>query len=280
MRFGTVQKSYFGASDGAYSLVTKREVYDSQITLTGEEVELAISHFGSSGIHTGPVKSDREAASKKFLLYTASGETEEISANLVFPKPSNSELRLYLSKKSFMPKEGQIWFIYVTGRRLCIGAMDEMRWRSLGRDDAEDDHYISSIYNEIKLPQYIEKSGSLILRRDPRLALKRFKAVKYKCEADPSHSLFIARATGLPFLEAHHLLPLRYQNDFTSSLDIEENIVALCPHCHRLIHHATVDMTKLLLDSLFKRHRGLNNHFNIDSSALYRLYNCEDILAS
>ncbi len=277
MRFGVVQKSFFRASDGAYSRVTQREVYDSQITLTGEEVDLVTAYFGNEGIHNGPVKSNPKAALKTFHLYSQSGGITEIKANLVFPKPSKSELRLYLSKRTFMPETGQIWFIFIADERLCIGAMNEERWRSLGRDDVDDDTYISDIYDEVRQPEYIEKSGGLILQRDPRLALVRFKAVKYRCEADPTHMLFTARATGFPFLEAHHLLPLKYQRHFPSSLDMQENIVALCPHCHRLIHHATVDQTRPLLDALFERHNGLQKRFNIDAAHLYRLYNCEDI---
>ncbi len=58
----------------------------------------------------------------------------------------------------------------------------------------------------------------------------------YQCEYDPSHVTFIGKSTGLPFVEAHHLIPMKNQPEYEYSLDIEANIVALCPNCHRKIH--------------------------------------------
>ena len=43
----------------------------------------------------------------------------------------------------------------------------------------------------------------------------------------------------LQFVEVHHLIPMEKQNDFEDSLDVPENIVALCPNCHRKIHLAS-----------------------------------------
>ena len=37
-------------------------------------------------------------------------------------------------------------------------------------------------------------------------------------------------------MEAHHLIPLNAQDDFDNSLDVDANIVCLCPNCHRKLH--------------------------------------------
>jgi 5-methylcytosine-specific restriction enzyme A len=53
MRFRQFHNDFFDSIDGAYSLVTQREFYDSQITLTDAEAEMVINHFGK--ITTFPV---------------------------------------------------------------------------------------------------------------------------------------------------------------------------------------------------------------------------------
>jgi 5-methylcytosine-specific restriction protein A len=179
-----------------------------------------------------------------------------------------------------MPEANSIWFIFVSNNELCIGAMPEEKWRSLGREDNDDDEYIANIYNEPKQPQQTQAAGGLIWKRDPQLAIARFKLANYRCEFDPGHKLFISRSTGQPFLEAHHLLPMKYQHGFKDSLDIKDNIVALCPFCHRLIHHATVKETRPLLDNLIASRQSLVQKFKINQIVLYRFYNCEEILAN
>ncbi len=280
MRFGPVQKSFFNATDGAYSIVTEREVYDSQITLTGEEVELVQKHFGSAGIHHGNVRSNKEAALKTFTIYKQGAATKQIQLNLVFCKDDKSELRLYLRGKVFKPSPKSIWFLFLSNGALVIGAMAEDQWRSLGREDIDDDDYIADIYQEPKPIQYVQSSAGLIFKRDPKLAVIRFKLANYKCEINSEHKLFKSRATGLPFLEAHHLLPIKYQQTFKDSLDVKENIVALCPFCHRLIHHATVSETRPLLDNLIVSRSAISKRFKVSQTMLYRFYNCEDILAN
>ena len=47
---------------------------------------------------------------------------------------------------------------------------------------------------------------------------------------------------GTQYLEAHHLIPMKAQKDFLSeniNLDRLENIVALCPNCHKAVHYGT-----------------------------------------
>jgi len=39
------------------------------------------------------------------------------------------------------------------------------------------------------------------------------------------------------FTEAHHLIPMSFQKDFLPiNSDRKENIISLCPTCHRAIH--------------------------------------------
>ena len=45
-------------------------------------------------------------------------------------------------------------------------------------------------------------------------------------------------------MEGHHLVPLEYQDLFNESLYFVDNIVSLCPTCHREIHYAYLQEKK------------------------------------
>jgi len=88
-------------------------------------------------------------------------------------------------------------------------------------------------------PEYVTQRGRQKLKLKPEIAAYCLKQAKYKCGVDVSHTTFISRITANNYVEAHHLVPLRYQYIFRKSLDNPANIIALCPNCHRLLHHAT-----------------------------------------
>lgn len=82
-------------------------------------------------------------------------------------------------------------------------------------------------------------------------AKKAILLANYKCEYDQSHTHFTSKVTGQNYVEAHHLVPMEYQNRFTYSLDVEANIISLCPICHKLIHHATLEEKKQVIEKLY-----------------------------
>jgi 5-methylcytosine-specific restriction protein A len=128
MRFGIGLLQRFDAEDGAWSVVTPREEYDSQLTVTGEEEAVIEEYFGKDTIHIGRVGLDPARAAKEFSLHPAG---TSIHLNLVFPKPTKRELRLYLSlKRKFKPAALDIWFIYCREDRLFIGFMSQKTWDS------------------------------------------------------------------------------------------------------------------------------------------------------
>lgn len=130
MKFKSIHKQYFNASEGTYSIVTERENFDSQITITGSEADLVIKYFGNDELHVGKVSLNPDLSTKKFLLYP---RFKEVNLNVVFPKPNKKELRLYLSSaKGFKPKKDYIWFLYLdVDSRLVIGTMSQDEWARL-----------------------------------------------------------------------------------------------------------------------------------------------------
>jgi 5-methylcytosine-specific restriction protein A len=192
-------------------------------------------------------------AAKQFKKYP-SGET--ISLSLVFPKKDKNELRLYISKRAgFRPVENDVWFIFLKGKDIWIGAMGEVQWRnenSLLIYDKTDGNYQDSIeeLDEIKRSKLKARD---VFGRDGKLALKSLENADFKCELNPNHKLFISRYSKKPYLEAHHLLPMALQKITPKKLDTLDNIFCLCPYCHRAIHQAENNIAKNIINVLVKK---------------------------
>lgn len=73
----------------------------------------------------------------------------------------------------------------------------------------------------------------------------------YQCEIDLNHLTFTAKSTKHPYMEGHHVLPLKYQDKFSSSLDVYANIVCLCPICHRLLHYGVASEKQYALNKIY-----------------------------
>ena len=65
-------------------------------------------------------------------------------------------------------------------------------------------------------------------------------------------------------MEAHHLIPMSKQNLFEYSIDIEENIVSLCSHCHNEIHYG--ENAKELIKKLYYKRKDLLQKKNVHIS--------------
>lgn len=103
------------------------------------------------------------------------------------------------------------------------------------------------------------------IKRDPQKASNAKKLAKYKCEANKEHFTFMGLHK-LVYTEAHHLIPMSKQKDFKYSLDVEANIVSLCPLCHSRLHHAIFDDKKELLTKLYNDRKERLSKCNIELS--------------
>lgn len=81
--------------------------------------------------------------------------------------------------------------------------------------------------------------GRTVPNRDKDTANKALARAGYLCEFDNGHELFIRKKQPINYTEPHHLIPLKYDDLFEKSLDVQANIVSLCSHCHNLIHYGT-----------------------------------------
>lgn len=79
----------------------------------------------------------------------------------------------------------------------------------------------------------------------------------YFCEYNREHRTFTAKTVNQKYVEAYHLILFSERKKFEVSIDVIENIVCLCPNCHRKIHLAIdeekVNLLRLLLLSKIKK---------------------------
>lgn len=119
-----------------------------------------------------------------------------------------------------------------------------------------------------------QTSSSFLWPRDPNISYTALEKAAFKCENKPLHTTFVSAKTGHPFMEAHHLIPMEYQKDFKVSIDVPENIICLCPNCHRAFHNSTWDHMTNLISMFYKqREVGLKERgINIPLEKVIRYY--------
>lgn len=132
--------------------------------------------------------------------------------------------------------------------------------------------------------QIVSAPGGQYVKRNPSIAKRILAINNYYCAIDSSHLTFQTRS-GVPYMEAHHLIPCTVSNSQRfqkkSKLDREENIVCLCPTCHRAIHYGDTNEKRNILKILFEKQKdklesvGLNLSFD-ELMELYREKNHAD----
>lgn len=83
----------------------------------------------------------------------------------------------------------------------------------------------------------IETGGRKMYNRNKKIAINALGIAQFQCEINNKHYTFLRKNDNLPYTEPHHLIPMVYQDEFSYSIDIEENIVSLCSNCHNEIHY-------------------------------------------
>ncbi len=120
--------------------------------------------------------------------------------------------------------------------------------------------------------------GSRVLR-NPQLAKSAIIAADYQCEANSEHITFLNRH-GKPYMEGHHLIPCTVNNakeiweKFGKNIDCTENIVSLCPTCHRAIHMGNRDEKRRVLSKIISERLPILSKIgiNVNEEYIYHLY--------
>lgn len=115
----------------------------------------------------------------------------------------------------------------------------------------------ADIHNQIKVMDTEvpigekQTSTTQVWKRSTIIKTQSIESAGYQCEINSGHTTFTARSTGHPYMEVHHLLPMKLQDKFTKSLDVYANIVCLCPICHRLLHYGITSEQENVLNKIY-----------------------------
>lgn len=129
------------------------------------------------------------------------------------------------------------------------------------------------------LPEYIDGNNSKSVKKNSRVSKQALVDSNYRCAGDNGHTTFLTNK-GVPYMEGHHLIPCTYSNAHyfwkarRRNIDCIENIICLCPTCHRKIHFGTTEEKKTLIERLYMKQIAKLGEVNlaISLNKLYELY--------
>lgn len=102
----------------------------------------------------------------------------------------------------------------------------------IGRSRSLDANALQQRLNDApRIPPRIQ-IVSVGFRRNADVIVAVLKRANGVCERCRKNAPFIRRSDGTPFLEVHHKITLAEGGE-----DTVENALALCPNCHREVHH-------------------------------------------
>ena len=125
-------------------------------------------------------------------------------------------------------------------------------------DVTEDEHLPG--YSET-CPDFTHIGGSRVVNKRPAISKRALMAAHFQCAVDPSHKTFLT-GKGTPYMEGHHLIPCTLDNakkifeERKRNIDCVENIVCICPTCHRQVHFGSKKEKEAVLKVLYDHQIG------------------------
>lgn len=125
-------------------------------------------------------------------------------------------------------------------------------------------------------PVFESQASGKRVQRNSKLAKSAIIASNFQCEVNSNHETFCNKQDK-PFMEGHHLIPCTVENAqeiwerFERNIDCTENIVSLCPTCHRAIHMGNQEAKKKVLSALISKRLPILKEIGIDITEEYLL---------
>lgn len=150
------------------------------------------------------------------------------------------------------------------------GALTEEEFQTFIQQGEKIDLPIGPINKKDK----IIHSASFSWSRDSNNAFMAIQNANFTCENDLNHKTFISVKTGNQFVEAHHLIPIEFQDRYQYSIDVPENIISLCPNCHRAFHSSTNEVKDILIAKFIGKRKPLllKRGIGVEDEQLLKFY--------
>ncbi len=110
---------------------------------------------------------------------------------------------------------------------------------------------------------------------DYRISKTALSQANFKCEINTMHETFKTKYN-IDYVEAHHLIPMKEQRNYPNiNIDRTENIISVCPNCHKGIHYANDSYKHDKLQKLYNERKEVINSIGIELTyeLLLRMYN-------
>lgn len=112
------------------------------------------------------------------------------------------------------------------------------------------------VYLDKPLP--IKDTRTIISEANKRSYIFKVQTLKnanYMCEVNNAHETFLSKNNDKPYMEAHHIIPLKNQENFEFSIDNYPNLICLCPICHRKLHYGRDDDRTIVLENIYHQRK-------------------------
>lgn len=123
----------------------------------------------------------------------------------------------------------------------------------------------------VSKPEYTDGPAGRQVNKKGGVAKSALLRDGFRCMCDRGHETFMT-AKGLPYMEGHHLIPCTCKNseyywqENSVNIDCPENVVTLCPTCHRKVHFGNRDEQRAVLKILYNKQKDRLKAVGLDIS--------------
>lgn len=106
----------------------------------------------------------------------------------------------------------------------------------------------------------VSSNQGKIIAKNSRISKSALIEAKYICAINPNHTTFTT-VNNVPYMEGHHLIPCTLSNSkffmkkFNKNIDCLENIICLCPNCHREVHYGEWNSKSEKIKEIFTKQK-------------------------
>ena len=241
-----------------------------------------IAFIDNATVYRHKQKLGKEKRNKRIKGSTAGYEYNVVSDNLynLESAPNKYVIRtqeynkyLFRGQRVFKGKNEVMDKGIINYIRDCLNTVKEDDFfdyqRSVHLGKASSNTRLSNACNEE--PQYSMVGGSKVVAKKISISKSALARANYQCAFEPSHTTFLT-SQNVQYMEGHHLIPCTLSNAskiwerYKKSIDCEENIVCLCPTCHRRVHFGSKEEKETILRKLWESRVAVLRDIGLDIS--------------
>lgn len=106
--------------------------------------------------------------------------------------------------------------------------------------------------------------------RNPSVISNVLEESNYTCFFSENHKTFTSNNRP-NYVEGHHIIPVALNDSFSEELDCEENVIALCPNCHKAMHFAKNEYKEELLSYILENNKEFSK-FDLSLEDMKEIY--------